>query len=236
MLHRKSSQIGIFRQYLSSKDLRKQQQNILESKIDKTYFDEYYKNLKFKMGQGDSLIAKQDLQEYEDLTYLEKDQILRAYKKFQSIDPVNVNKYKTATRITCERIRAQTRELRLNPYGDRICHVFNTGGKHGMSFEDFLDMYSAMSEYSNGNIKTHYAFKIYDFDEDGFIGKDDIRQAIDRLVFDEDKHLTKAEINRIIENILRECDNDEDGALCYPEFQQAMNKCPDFMLNFKMYL
>ena len=216
--------------------LGRKQMNFLESrgqqKINKTFFDVF----RSIMGQNKSIIAKQDLLEYEELTYLEREQILRAYKKFQSIDPNNVNKHKTSTRITCERIRAQTRELRLNPYGDRICHVFNTGGKNGMSFEDFLDMYSAMSEYSNVSVKTHYAFKIYDFDEDGFIGKEDIRQAIDRLVFDEDKHLTKAEINCIIENILRECDNDEDQMLCYPEFQQAMNKCPDFMLNFKMYL
>ena len=67
-------------------------------------------------------------------------------------------------------------------------------------------------------------------------GKEDLRQAIDRLVFDEDKHLTKSETNCIIDNILKECDNDEDGALCYPEFQQAMSKCPDFLSNFKMYL
>ena len=105
-----------------------------------------------------------------------------------------------------------------------------------MSFDDFLDMYSALSENANRTIKTTYAFKMYDFDDDGLINKEDIRQAVDRLVFDEDKHLTKSEINCIIDHILKECDNDEDGALCYPEFQQAMNKCPDFLLNFKLYL
>ena len=147
-----------------------------------------------------------------------------------------MNKNRISARIPCDRIRAQTKELRLNPYGDRICHVFNTGGSEGMSFDDFLDMYSALSENANRTIKTTYAFKMYDFDDDGLINKEDIRQAIDRLVFDEDKHLTKSEINCIIDHILKECDNDEDGALCYPEFQQAMNKCPDFLLNFKLYL
>ena len=29
-------------------------------------------------------------------------------------------------------------------------------------------------------------------------------------------------------------DNDEDGAICFPEFQQAMQKCPDFDSNFKI--
>jgi Ca2+-binding EF-hand superfamily protein len=99
-----------------------------------------------------------------------------------------------------------------------------------------LTYYSALSEYASRNVKTTYAFRIYDFDGDGVVGKEDIRQAVDRLVFDEDKHLTKSENLCVIENMLKEADNDEDGALGFPEFQQAMNKSPDFLFNFKMYL
>ena len=67
-------------------------------------------------------------------------------------------------------------------------------------------------------------------------GRDDIREVVDRLIFDDDKHLTREEKVRVVENVLRECDNDEDGALCFPEFQQAMAKSPDFIQLFKMYI
>ncbi len=69
-----------------------------------------------------------------------------------------------------------------------------------------------------------------------FSGRDDIREVVDRLIFDDDKHLTREEKVRVVENVLRECDNDEDGALCFPEFQQAMAKSPDFMQLFKIYI
>lgn len=46
----------------------------------------------------------------------------------------------------------------------------------------------------------------------------------------------REEKSRLVENVLRECDNDEDGALCFPEFQQAMAKSPDFVQLFKMYI
>ena len=69
-----------------------------------------------------------------------------------------------------------------------------------------------------------------------FAGRDDIREVVDRLIFDDDKHLTREEKLRVVENVLRECDNDEDGALCFPEFQQAMAKSPDFIQLFKMYI
>ena len=112
------------------------------------------------MGLGKSAFTKQELIEYEELTYLNKSEVLRAFAKYQKIQNSNLDKN---ARVPCERIRAQTKELRLNPYGDRICHIFNTGGKDGMSFDDFLDMYSALSENASRNVKTTYAFKMYDF-------------------------------------------------------------------------
>ena len=105
-----------------------------------------------------------------------------------------------------------------------------------MSFDDYLDMYSALAEGAARDVKTTYAFKIYDFDGDGVIGKDDLKAVIDRLLHDQDKHLTKAETNGLIDCLLKEVDNDEDNAICFPEFQQAMQKCPDFMSHFKMYI
>ena len=47
---------------------------------------------------------------------------------------------------------------------------------------------------------------------------------MDRLLYDDDKHLTRAETTGVIDNLLKEVDNDEDGAICFPEFQQAMQK------------
>ena len=48
--------------------------------------------------------------------------------------------------------------------------------------------------------------------------------VVDRLLYDDDKHLTRAETTGVIDNLLKEVDNDEDGAICFPEFQQAMQK------------
>ena len=39
-----------------------------------------------------------------------------------------------------------------------------------MSFDDYLDMYSALAEQATRDGKTAYAFRIYDFDGDGVIG------------------------------------------------------------------
>ena len=56
------------------------------------------------------------------------------------------------------------------------------------------------------------------------LGREDIKLVVDRLLYDDDKHLTRAETTGVIDNLLKEVDNDEDGAICFPEFQQAMQK------------
>ena len=187
------------------------------------------------MGQRSSAFTAEEMEEYLDLTYLSKGEILRAYENFLKMDPIKVTQNRQA-RIPCDRIRSSTEELKLNPFGDRICKVFSSRSDGFMTFDDYLDMYSAMSEDASKDVKTSFAFRIYDFDGDGVIGKDDIKCAVDRLLYNDDKHLTKAETAGLIDSLLHEVDNDEDGAICYPEFQQAMQKCPDFICNFKMYV
>lgn len=187
------------------------------------------------MGQSNGVFSKDELEEYTELTYLSRGEVLQAFSKFSGIDPDKVGQNRHA-KISCERVRNSTEELKLNPFGDRICSVFSSCQDEAMSFDDYLDMYSALSEQATRDVKTAYAFRIYDFDGDGVIGREDIKMVVDRLLYDDDKHLTRAETTGVIDNLLKEVDNDEDGAICFPEFQQAMQKCPDFMCNFKMYL
>ena len=44
-------------------------------------------------------------------------------------------------RLTIEQVLSGIDELRLNPFGDRICQSFAAENDGKMGFEDFLDMY-----------------------------------------------------------------------------------------------
>ena len=75
------------------------------------------------MGQRNGVFSKDELEEYTDLTYLSRGEVLQAFGKFSSIDPDKVGQNRHA-KISCERVRNSTEELKLNPFGDRICSVF----------------------------------------------------------------------------------------------------------------
>ena len=75
------------------------------------------------MGQGNGVFSKDELEEYTDLTYLSRGEVLQAFSKFSRIDPDKVSQNRHA-KISCDKVRNSTEELKLNPFGDRICSVF----------------------------------------------------------------------------------------------------------------
>ena len=76
------------------------------------------------MGQRNDVFSKDELEEYTELTYLSRGEVLRAFTKFSSIDSDKVGQNRHA-KIACEKVRNSTEELKLNPFGDRICSVFS---------------------------------------------------------------------------------------------------------------
>lgn len=52
-------------------------------------------------------------------------------------------------------------ELRVNPFGDRICKVFSSNNDGDLTFEDFLDMMSVFSSGAPRAVKTEHAFRIF---------------------------------------------------------------------------
>uniref|UniRef100_A0A8C1SK68 Calcium and integrin binding 1 (calmyrin) n=1 Tax=Cyprinus carpio TaxID=7962 RepID=A0A8C1SK68_CYPCA len=126
-----------------------------------------------------------------------------------------------------------------NPFRKRICHVFSTSDmKDGsLSFEDFLDLLSAFSDSATLEIKSHYAFRIFDFDDDGTLDARDLEKLVNSLTGEtDDTRLTAEEMRQLISNILEESDIDKDGTVNLSEFQHVISRSPDFVSSFKIVL
>uniref|UniRef100_A0A8D2PIZ1 Calcium and integrin binding 1 n=1 Tax=Zosterops lateralis melanops TaxID=1220523 RepID=A0A8D2PIZ1_ZOSLA len=129
--------------------------------------------------------------------------------------------------------------LQANPFQHRICRVFSTSDTRddSMSFEDFLDMLSVFSDSATSDIKSHYAFRIFDFDEDGTLGRKDLEQLVNCLTGQgEESRLSSEEMEQLIQNILEESDIDKDGTINLSEFQHVVSRSPDFASSFKIVL
>jgi len=185
------------------------------------------------MGQAKSQFTEDELQDYEDLTFFSKKEILFAHKKFKKLAPEKVGHNKNA-KLSMHKL-LEYPELRVNPFGDRICKVFSSSNDGDCTFEDFLDMMSVFSEAAPKSVKAEHAFRIFDFDGDDMLGLSDLKQVIERLIGDQNR-LPESDMKFLIQNILSEADLDDDGALSFPEFEHIIDKSSDFTNSLRIRL
>ena len=98
-----------------------------------------------------------------------------------------------------------------------------------MTFNDFLDMFSVFSEAAAKEVKAEYAFKIYDFDGDGELGRQDLLTTARTLSGGE---LEESEMKLIVDKVMEEVDDDMDGTVSLAEFQQIVQRAADFTTQF----
>ncbi|XP_044256672.1 calcium and integrin-binding family member 2 [Tribolium madens] len=186
------------------------------------------------MGNKLLTFSEQQLENYQDCTFFTRKEILRVHKKFRNIRPDLIPKRmrqneQVTIKIPLEDIVEKLPELRENPFKKRICEVFSRDGKGNLSFEDILDLLSVFSEQAPRDIKVFYAFSIYDFDNDQYIGADDLDNTLILLMHQE---LTPEDRQQIIEKVIEEADVDGDGKLSFMEFEHVITRAPDFLSTF----
>uniref|UniRef100_A0A803XYT9 Calcium and integrin binding family member 3 n=2 Tax=Phasianidae TaxID=9005 RepID=A0A803XYT9_MELGA len=113
-----------------------------------------------------------------------------------------------------------------NPFRQRIAEVFSESGDGNMTLDDFLDMFSVLSEMAPRDLKAYYAFKIYDFNNDDYICKSDLEKTVNKLTRNE---LTPEEVSLACEKVIYEADLDNDGKLSLEDFQHMIIRAPDFL-------
>ncbi|XP_045142281.1 calcium and integrin-binding protein 1 isoform X1 [Echinops telfairi] len=198
------------------------------------------------MGGSGSRLSKELLVEYQDLTFLTKQEILLAHKRFCELLPPDHRSTEESlqARVSFQQIFSLP-ELKANPFKERICRVFSTSpARDNLSFEDFLDLLSVFSDTATPDIKSHYAFRIFasgicppDFDDDGTLNRGDLSQLVNSLTGEgEDTQLSASEMKQLIDNILEESDIDRDGTINLSEFQHVISRSPDFASSFKIVL
>ncbi|OWF46892.1 calcium and integrin-binding family member 2-like [Mizuhopecten yessoensis] len=185
------------------------------------------------MGNKITTFSEDQLDAYQDCTFFTRKEILRIFRRFQMLYPEHVpldmkRGQTSSVKIPLHELEKMP-ELKENPFRHRLCQVFSEDGSGDMSFDDFLDMFSVLSEAAPRDIKTVYAFKMYDFDCDHFINRSDLEKTLVCLTKEE---LSQDEKSFVVDKVLEETDLDDDGMLSYIEFEQVISRSPDFLNTF----
>lgn len=142
-------------------------------------------------------------------------------------------------------------EFDNNPFATRLCEVFSSDGSGDLNFDELLDMFHVLSPKAEKEVKILTAFRVYDFDGDGYLDAGDISAlirtttvvhkkpnaaAVERDLENGTAAPAQAEVRRelspvvlsdIVDHVMRECDLDGRGRLSFHEFKRVMERFPD---------
>ncbi|KAI7813879.1 calcium and integrin-binding family member 2-like [Triplophysa rosa] len=183
------------------------------------------------MGNKQVTFKEEQLEEYQDCTFFTRKEILRLHRRFRELAPNLIPlDYTNSPDITLPScLITSMPELKENPFRQRIVETFSEDGKGNLSFNDFMDMLSILSEMVPLELKMIYAFKIYDFNKDGFLCEKDVEETVARLT---GKELRLEERRLVAQRIMEEADLDGDGKLSLLDFKNMIWKAPDFISLF----
>ena len=177
------------------------------------------------MGNTHTGFSQAELEEYQDCTFFTKREILHVHKRFQQLNT------RDQEILLMEEVLALP-ELKVNPFRERICQVFSEDGSGSLTFEDFLDLMSVFSEGATRDVKASYAFRIYDFDGDGYLDKQDLMETITCLCGEDELRASETEL--VADKILEEADLDGDHRLSYVEFEHVVSRSAEFTSSFRL--
>lgn len=107
-------------------------------------------------------------------------------------------------------------ELRNNPIVKRVISIFDINQDGKISFYEFIIGLGALTDISPNRMeKLNFAFKIYDFDEDGYISNGDLFKAL--KLFTGNK-MNDLQIQQIVDRSIINADKDLDGKISFEEF------------------
>lgn len=143
-----------------------------------------------------------------------KEEIFKFKKKFNSLD-----KDKSGTLEPEEFFSIPA--LAKNPLVKRVITVFDENRDGKISFEEFLTGLATLSTGSDDTGKARFAFRVYDFDGDGFISNGDLYLTLKMMVGD---NLTEVQLQQLVDRTIAQSDEDGDGMLSFEEFQKVVQK------------
>ncbi|KAK7487090.1 hypothetical protein BaRGS_00021585 [Batillaria attramentaria] len=170
------------------------------------------------------LLQEEELDEIQRETGFSKNQIVRLFNRFTSLDKSNNGFLRREDFLRIP-------ELAINPLGDRIVHSFFTeSNEEEVNFREFMRVLARFrpvkknQERNRMNDRDHklrFAFKMYDLDGDDKISKEELVAVLHMMV---GENISDDQLGSIADRTIMEVDFDKDNYISFEEFVKAMEK------------
>lgn len=145
-------------------------------------------------------------------TILSEEKIAELRSAFQLFDKNNNG------RISTLELRAILEKLNYKPSEDDLksmISIVDTDGSGSIEFMEFLELMAYKMDQRDSEEEVLEAFRIFDKDNKGYITRIDFKTIM--------KHLGETIEEDELDELMKDCDEDQDDQLNYEEFKKLMN-------------
>lgn len=112
---------------------------------------------------------------------------------------------------------------------DRIFRVFDLDDDNCICFAEYVNCLSTLSSKASQEDKLRFSFQIYDFDGDDRISVDDLTSALAATLREHNIVFTRADIDTIVANTMREASPAEADRIALQEFKALVSRRPHML-------
>ncbi|GBG32019.1 Calcineurin B-like protein 1 [Hondaea fermentalgiana] len=184
------------------------------------------------MGQrGSSMgtLKRRQLKELQVQTHFDSEEILALYSHFKSIassqtddGQIDRNEFREAIGLTD------------SLFVDRLFSLFDENDDGYINFQEFICGLSILCVRGTLDEKTHFSFRIYDFDNDNKISNEELTSMLKTSLGENGVVLTPTQLELIIRATFEEADVNRDGFIDFEEYKALVAKQPSILSNMTL--
>eukprot|EP00689_Sawyeria_marylandensis_P001979 EC822816.1.p1 GENE.EC822816.1~~EC822816.1.p1 ORF type:complete len:200 (+),score=79.99 EC822816.1:26-601(+) len=176
--------------------------------------------------QPNAKLKKSELEKLVENTHFDADEIQALYEKFKSISASRED-----DGVIDKKEFQQALGLKDSLFVDRMFSLFD-GNKDGtIDFKEFICGLSVFSEKGTMDEKLKFSFKIYDFDGDGGISKEELYKLLEASLVENSLGIPKEQLNSLVDATFLEADTNKDGSISFEEYRVLVTKHPSMLGN-----
>lgn len=165
-------------------------------------------------------LSSKQLEKLASQTHFSEDEITFLFERFKSISNamvkdnlIDVNEFK------------DTLGIRSLGFAKRVFAAFDSDQSDGIDFPEFIIGLSSISERATIEEKARFCFDVYDIDKNGTISTEELHEVFTYSLSENPSiHLTKEQIDCLVEQAFNEIDTNGDKEISFEEFLAAAEK------------
>ena len=176
-------------------------------------------------GAGAALTKKQ-LKDAVSGTHFTEQEIVTLYEHFKAISSSELD---DGVIDKNEFLRAVGFHDRRSLFMEQMFEIFDGNSDGNISFMEFLQGLSVLSTKGTLAEKLDFSFRVYDFDKDGLISRDELERMLLASLAENELVLSKENADLLVAKTFEEGDLDGDGFINFEEYRALVEKHPSML-------